>query len=147
MPYQIAIDPGLSGTGYAVFVDGRTHETGTIFPKGDTPAAKLSHLSDALRQIYNRLRDEQNEFPTEIAIEEWHQHYERYKFHSMIKCAEARGIIMALSFEYTDKVRYINKGKAKKYEADILSKHFGFEGSEHAKDALHLGVLAGYCRE
>lgn len=146
MPYQIAIDPGLSGTGYCVFLDGHVHETGTIFPKGDTPTAKLAHLGDTLRATYNRLRADMGEFPQQITIEEWHQHFERFKFHSMIKCAEARGIIMAVSFEYTDSVRYISKGKAKKEEAEMLAKSLGVDGSEHAKDALHLGVLAGYLR-
>lgn len=144
--YQIAIDPGLTGTGYCVFVDGRPHEVGTITPRGDTYADKLSFLSDSLRKTYNRLRTEHNEFPTEITIEEWHQHFEKFKFASMVKCAEARGIIMAVSFEYSEKVRYISKGKAKKDEAEMLAKRLGIEGSEHAKDALHLGVLAGYLK-
>lgn len=146
MPYQIAIDPGLSGTGYCVFVDGRVHETGTIFPKGDTPSERLQHLSNSLRATYNRLRAEQGDFPIEITIEEWHQHFEKFKFASMVKCAEARGIIMAVSFEYSDKVKYISKGKAKKDEAELLARQLKVSGSEHAKDALHLGVLAGYLK-
>lgn len=144
--YQIAIDPGLSGTGYAVFVDGRVHEIGTISPKGDTGTERLSSLGDSLRNTYNRLRTEQGDFPSEIAIEEWHQHFEKFKFASMVKCAEARGIIMAVSFEYSETVRYISKGKAKKDQADMLAKRLGFEGSEHARDALHLGVIAGYLK-
>lgn len=144
--YQIAIDPGLSGTGYCVFVDGRVHEVGTLHPKGSTASGRLSNLSDSLRATYNRLRNELGEFPKEITIEEWHQRFERYKFASMVKCAEARGVIMAVSFEYTDTVKYISKGKAKKEEAEMLAKMLCVEGSEHAKDALHLGVLAGYLR-
>lgn len=146
MPYQIAIDPGLSGTGYCVFVDGRVHETGTIFPKGETSTARLAHLSDTLRAIYNRLAQQQDGFPDEISIEEWHQHFEKYKFASMVKCAEARGVIMAVSLEYAHRVRYISKGKAKKDEAEMLAKQFKVEGSEHAKDALHLGILSGYLK-
>lgn len=146
MPYQIAIDPGLTGTGYCVFLDGRVHEVGTIYPKGSTASGKLSNLSATLRQTYNRLRSELGEFATEITIEEWHQHFERFKFASMVKCAEARGVIAGVSFEYTDKVKYISKGKAKKDEAEMLAKRLKVDGSEHAKDALHLGVLAGYLK-
>ena len=143
--YQVAIDPGMRGTGYCVFLDGKPHEVGTINPKGTTQSERLCNLSDALRRCYNRLKDEHGDFPVEVAIEEWHQHFERFKFASMVKCAEARGVIMAVSFEYADTVRYISKGKAKKNQADMLAKQFGFrEGSEHAKDALHLGILAGY---
>lgn len=144
--YQISIDPGLSGTGYCVFLDGKPHETGTIKPKGENQSEKLSALSSMLRETYNRLRHELGDYPAEITIEEWHKHYDRVKFNSMVKCAEARGVIMAVSYEYCDHLKYLSKGKAPKEEAEMLAKRLGITGSEHAKDALHLGILAGYLK-
>jgi Holliday junction resolvasome RuvABC endonuclease subunit len=142
--YQIAIDPGLTGTGYAVFIDGRVHETGTIYPKGDTMTSRLGTLRRVLSEVYGRLVAERGERPSEITIEEWHRHYDRVKFHSMVKCAEARGIILGVSLEYCEHVRYLSKGSTGKQEAELLAKICKIDGSEHAKDALHLGILAGY---
>lgn len=144
--YQVAIDPGLTGTGYCVFLDGHIHETGTIYPKGDTQTSRLEHLKEAMSNVFVRLESEQGVAPTEVTIEEWHRHYDRVRFGSMVKCAEARGIILCVTLAHCGAVKYLGKGTAKKTEAEMLAKKLRVDGSEHAKDALHLGVLAGYYR-
>jgi hypothetical protein len=63
-----------------------------------------------------------------------------------MRCAEARGIIIAVSFDYAVGVSYISKGTKGKAEAQMIAKNRGVEGSEHAVDALHLGILAGFER-
>ena len=123
--YQIAIDPGITGTGWCVFVDGKPHSSGTIKPKGPTRTDKLTSLSNELRIFYCGLVDELGCYPSEVTLEEWQKHIPRFKLHSMLLCAESRGVIMAVTWEFTDKIKYLNKGTAKKEEADILAKQIG----------------------
>ncbi len=146
MPYQVAIDPGLTATGWAVFCDGKVEQTGTIWPKGEFKIDRLKDLSLKLRGLYQTLASSHSGFAESISVEAWETHSPTNRFQTMVTCAEARGIIMAVSYEYTDNVKYVSKGKASKTEAAMLVSRMGesANGSEHARDAVHLGVLAGY---
>jgi Holliday junction resolvasome RuvABC endonuclease subunit len=145
--YQIAIDPGLTATGWAVFADGQVEQTGTIWPKGDFKVDRLKDLSIKLRGLFLTLYNTHCAKPDSITVEAWETHSPTNRFQTMVTCAEARGIIMAISYEFSECVKYLSKGKASKAEAAMIVGSLGEKanGSEHARDAVHLGVLAGYC--
>lgn len=145
--YKIAIDPGLSATGWAVFCDGRVDLTGTVRPDGQYRLDKLLNLASRMRILYAGLCARYGIAPAEVTIEQWEGHSPIVRFQTMVACAEARGIIMAISCEFANTVKYLSKGKAKKSQADLLARSLGITGSEHARDAVHLGALAGYLRE
>lgn len=146
MRYQVAIDPGLTATGWAVFSDGKFRNSGTIWPKGPFRLSKMRNLADGVRKLFEYLEAQNLNRPEEVSIEQWESHSPSNRFQSMVACAEARGIIFTVSSEYTDTVKYITKGKSPKSQADFLARSLGVSGSEHARDAVHLGVLAGYHR-
>jgi Holliday junction resolvasome RuvABC endonuclease subunit len=137
MNYQVAVDPGLTATGWALFSGGKALESGTIRPRGTLRLDKLISLTDKLRTEYRGA-------PEEVTIEQWEGHSPVARFQTMLACAEARGIIFAVSHEFTDTVQYLSKGKSPKSQADLLANSLGITGSEHARDAVHLGYLAGY---
>ena len=140
--YDLAIDPGSVGTGVAVFRNGRIMEIATIWPKGKDRIKKLLSLRDQYRGLLIKLGD--SGAIARIAVEEWHKHISKEKTYGIMKCAEARGVIIAVSLDYAGVVSYISKGTKPKIEAVMIAKSRGCEGSEHAIDALHLGILAGF---
>lgn len=145
--YQIAIDPGLTATGFAVFSNGKVDKVGTIRPKGEFRSDKLLSLARQLRTFYGEIRSRFQIQPDQVVIEQWESHSPTNRFQTMVACAEARGVIFALSAEYCDSIRYLSKGKTPKAEADMVATRMGVTGSEHARDALHLGLLAGFYKE
>lgn len=145
--YQVAIDPGLTATGFAVFSNGKVDKVGTIRPKGSFRSDKLLDLARQLRTFYSEIRSQFQIQPDQIVIEQWECHSPVNRFQTMVACAEARGVIFALSAEYCDSIRYLSKGKAPKAEANQIASSLGVTGSEHARDALHLGLLAGFYKE
>lgn len=142
--YQISFDPGLTATGWALFRNGLIDSTGTIRPRGTVRQDKLFDLSSKLRLLFS---DTINRFGSKAriaALEEWGSFSPSCRFQTMVACAEARGVLVAICFEYAEEVRYINKGKTPKTQATWLASKFGIKGSEHARDAAHLGMLAGF---
>ena len=144
--YQIAFDPGLSATGWALFDVNGIDSTGTIRPKGSNRSDKLFYLHKELNLLFSNWVDRFGGLAKTAAIEEWGKFSQISRFQTMIACAEARGILMAICFQYAKEVKYVTKGKAPKAEADWLAAKFGIKGSEHARDAAHLGMIAGFFR-
>lgn len=144
MKYQIAIDPGLSATGWAVFCEGKVVEIGTIRPKGPDRMAKLSYLFSQMVELFYNYWKIYGAFPAEITVEQWESHSPVERFQTMVVCAEARGIIVGVSLDYCSNIKYLSKGTSSKKEAAFLANAVGLVGSEHARDAFHLGCLAGY---
>ena len=143
--YRIAIDPGLTATGFAVFSNGNVDEVGTIRPKGSVRSDKLLSLAQQLRVFYQNTWVKFQAKCDQVVIEQWESHSPVNRFQTMVACAEARGVIFALSSEFCDSISYLSKGKTPKTEADWWAANLGIAGSEHARDALHLGLLAGFC--
>jgi hypothetical protein len=146
MQYRIAIDPGMSGVGFAVWNHGHFVKVATISPKGPDHLAKLKDLQVKLNKFYLGLLAEggPGSFIEIIVIEEWEKFIPRCKVSSMLKSAEGRGLLIGVSCSYCDDIRFIGKGKVGKGEAQMLAQHAGINGSAHARDAAHLGLLAGF---
>ena len=140
--YDRAIDPGSVGTGVAIFRDGRIMEICTIWPKGKDRIKKLLSLKTQYDDLLKKLSGSGT--IARIAVEEWYKHIAGAKTYGIMKCAEARGVLIAVSLDYAGVVSYISKGTKAKAEAVMVAKSRGCEGSEHAIDALHLGILAGF---
>jgi len=139
---DLAIDPGSVGTGFAVFKEGRFCECGTVWPKGKNRIDKLLSLKQLYHQLLTRL-DTETEL-LHVAVESWQKHVSGSKTYGMMLCSEARGLLVCVSLEFTTLVTYISKGNTPKSEALLLARARGCAGSEHAVDAVHLGILAGF---
>jgi Holliday junction resolvasome RuvABC endonuclease subunit len=144
--YQVAFDPGLTATGWALFRNGAIESVGTIRPKGSVRQDKLFDLASKLKELFRGWEEHFGCKASVVAIEEWGGHSPSNRFQTMIGCAESRGLLVAICFEYSKEVRYISKGKSPKAEAAWLADRLGIKGSEHARDAAHLGLLAGFFR-
>jgi Holliday junction resolvasome RuvABC endonuclease subunit len=144
VPYCVAFDPGLTATGWALFTVGEINSTGTIRPAGVARQDKLFDLTSKLEKLFVDWKSRFNSKAEVIAIEEWGGHSPSNRFQTMIACAEARGVLVAMCFQYSRKLKYISKGKTPKTEAAWLADRLGLRGSEHSRDAAHLGLLAGF---
>lgn len=143
--FQISFDPGMSGVGIAVWQNGVFSGLFTLRPKGKTHLEKLVDLKQQLNKFYlsDVLYAPGSEID-EIVFESWERYLPRFKVASMMKSAEGRGLLIGVSLNYCDNIRYVSKGKTKKDEAQFLAQCANIEGSSHAKDAYHLGLLAGF---
>ncbi|MFH1738519.1 MAG: hypothetical protein ABIH23_05885 [bacterium] len=141
-------DPGLSGWGLCVWKNGWPVELKTLIPKGK----EFDKILD-LRERYIRVVSE---------LEEKYGQFQRVAFESYIKWVNpkygiardlmtnclATGVIVDVWLESLTPV-FISKGTAPKEQASILTRrYFGdIIGSQHARDALLIGELAGFGRK
>ena len=142
--YQIAFDPGMVGSGYAVWQNQKWLKNGTIIPKGFDHLTKLIDLSQKLLVFYTDLLRAANGFVSKAIIEEWVKHIPRFKIATMLKSAEGRGVIVSVTSGYCRDICFLSKNQASKTEAQAVAKQHGVIGSKHAIDAYHLGILGGF---
>lgn len=139
---KIAIDPGLVGTGWAVFKDNQPFLIGTVYPKGKNRMQKISHLRKELFEVFEKFAP-----IYAVCVEQYGNHSPSSRMQAMMGNSEAKGVIYTVALAFTSYVSLVSKGKAKKQEAQILANAFGLKGSEHARDALHLGMLMGWMEQ
>jgi len=142
--YQISVDPGMTGVGFAVWKNLRFSSVATLKPKGKDHLAKLMSLQVQLNAFYLGVLSQPESSIETIVIESWERFIPKFKVATMMKSAEGRGVLIAVSMCYCQDIRFISKGKTKKGEAQMVAEHAGITGSAHAKDAYHLGMLAGF---
>ena len=66
--YQIAFDPGMVGSGYAVWQNQKWLKNGTIIPKGFDHLTKLIDLSQKLLVFYTDLLSAANGFVSKVFL-------------------------------------------------------------------------------
>lgn len=138
---KIAFDPSIAHIGYCIFRNGKPIEAMTLHrPKRyRTYHAKLGWVRQQAWELVQAVQ------PEAVVIEDFQSHSE-HPTRSLLSMAAAQGVIFAASKEHCDNVTFVNKGKAKKEQADWLAKHAGLKCDEHGADAYHLGLLAGFDR-
>lgn len=144
--YQIAFDPGMIGCGYSVWENGLWLKTGTLIPKGGDHLSKLQDLQEKLLELYTKLLQDKIAYVGRVIIEDWQKSTPQFRVAGMLKCAEGRGVVVAVSTRFCKNINFLNKSNAPKTEAQWLAMKHGVDGSEHALDAYHLGILGGFSR-
>lgn len=147
MSVNISIDPGLSATGWALWVNGDCIKTGTLRPpkalKEETD--RLLWLGDELEKVLSSASDEFGQILT-VAVEKFQGFTHKPNMLAMMKCSAARGVCLDVGRSYSKQVISVNKKTAGKSDAAWLAKAYKIKGSEHARDAVHLGCVAGFDR-
>lgn len=144
MGYKIAFDPSVNHIGVCVFRDGKLIKATTLNrPKrtGKDETLQYRWVKDVVTDFLSNYFDDDIDA---ICVEDFVKGY--HTGQSQRKCDGARAIIIAWAWDYAAGVVSISKGTAPKEEAEMLAKHAGLECDEHAADAYHLGLLAGFDR-
>lgn len=143
MSIRISIDPGFS-TGLAVWSDGRCVELSTIkVPARGEDWQRYKVYMDRLGAFFLRWAEDGI---LAVAVENFGTFRATGK---LMKCATVRGICIGMAYAWTKEVIDISKGTSSKIEADLHTMAAGFsinETTEHERDALHLGICAGFDR-
>lgn len=146
----ISIDPGMSGTGVAVWDNGKCVALTTIYPRKD--GTDIDRATDLIDKLTNLFSDHVPTF--KVAVEAFSRFHDDgvapgRKALDMMKCSVIRGICVGVAYQWADYVIDVSKGKAPKSDAVLLARSMGFaekKTSKHSRDALHLGICAGFDR-
>jgi Holliday junction resolvasome RuvABC endonuclease subunit len=149
--FNVSIDPGLSATGFAIWRDGECRETGTLRPPKDgEESERLIWLKRELEKIFIDL---DNTFGgvgaavNTVAVEKFQGFTHRPNMLSMMKCSAARAICIAVADSYAENVIDVNKKTSRKSDAQFLALAAKIKGSEHARDAYQLGIIASFDKQ
>jgi hypothetical protein len=123
----------------------------TIYPKGEKEIDKLKTLRERLIAHIRETERGANKPVTKAAIEQYVEYVRSEKGipRSLMANCNARGVILGVLFEMEVQVQDLDKGSVPKNQALIVTKkYFGDStaGSEHSRDALLVGFLAGFGR-
>jgi len=145
MGYKIAFDPSIAHIGYCIFEGGTVVDIGTLNrpEKHRTYHAKLEWVASVVHDLCCDVLLPLGSTIEKVVIEDFQAHT-KHPTKSLLKLAAAQGVIFAMASWNAQSVFFLNKGKAKKEEAQLLAKHAGLKCDEHGADAYHLGILAGF---
>ena len=142
---RASFDPGQAW-GICLWVRGYPVELHTVWAKGESFEERRRSVWDQLESYLQNAELRYQEKLALFVIEAFQVGYNKNTAQTR-KCENLKGyVIYGLEnwFDPPQPVLEISKGSAKKTEAAWLAKQFGLTGTEHAKDALHLGCLAGW---
>jgi hypothetical protein len=140
--YKIAFDPSIRKIGWCTFDENGPCNNGVWYRP-----AKIKGLQNGLSWVWDIVDSElfmgHREEIIAVAIEAFNEH-STHPTGSLLKLAAAQGVIYAIARAHTKNVILVNKGKAKKEQAQQLARKAGLKDTEDAADAYYIGLLAGF---
>ena len=135
---RLSIDPGLWATGIAVWPpEGGLPLPVTIRPKGDSWFARLADLASKAAPFLDHA--------SAVAIEDFVSVYPKQRADSLKKLFTATGVLIGLALARNIPVRTVCKGTETKAKTNAVVALFGKpRASQDARDAIYLGLLAGF---
>jgi len=132
---ELSIDPGRE-TGLALWYNGLPRITWKC-DFGRDWSKRPGLIRETIAPILRTCR------VTEIVIEDFRGHIRPQRVHSMLRCAEIRGMILAACEGiHVTLITKVGRGKERSFQ---LATQLGFHDiSDHEADAIVLGFLGGF---
>jgi len=135
--YDFSFDPGIVTTGYCIWRDRELVGAGSIHPPKGNMVERLGYLSGKVSGLLKKHK----KIGT-VIVEQFEGHVSRHML-AMMKCSEARAVIITASLPLAEKVMEISKQRLSKETAKEIAEMYGLQGNEHIYDAFILGVIGG----